>query len=69
MCHFNYEPTFCLALLMFFSNLQHLTELLDIAEQLYKVLAIEEYALYVGNNFHIIEFFQNEESDGKITDA
>lgn len=54
---------------MFFSNLQHLTELLDIAEQLYKVLAIEEYALYVGNNFHIIEFFQNEESDGKITDA
>ena len=54
---------------MFFSNLQHLTELLDIAEQLYKVLAIKEYALYVGNNFHIIEFFQNEESDGKITDA
>ena len=54
---------------MFFSNLQHLTELLDIAEQFYKVLAIEEYALYVGNNFHIIEFFQNEESDGKITDA
>ena len=54
---------------MFFSNLQHLTELLGIAEQLYKVLGIEEYALYVGNNFHIIEFFQNEESDGKITDA